>query len=71
MSAAAVAWNATCSGGSELTGFGVIICGGVRLAPKGAVVGLAVGTGVGVDVAIGVGMLPGAGLLRSRSATAS
>ena len=70
MSVADVDWNATYSGGSVLAGFGVI-CGGVRLAPKGVVVGLTVGTGVGVDVAIGVGMLPGAGLLRSRSAIAS
>jgi hypothetical protein len=70
MSVADVDWNATYSGGSVPTGFGVI-CGGVRLAPNGVVVGLMVGTGVGVDVAIGVGMLPGAGLLRSRSAIAS
>ena len=71
MSVVAVAWNATYSGGSVLTGFGVVICGGIKLAPNGVAVGLAVGTGVGVDVAIGVGMLPGAGLLRSRSAIAS
>ena len=44
-----------------LTGFGDVICGGVKLAPTGAVVGLAVGNAVGVGVAIGVGMLPGAG----------